>query len=80
MRNHKAPKHSRRREFPVKQLISDDRNTRRMVVSLPKGWRFDSLNTSEGQLRLRFKQVNGTGTKRRAAGYAGERQRLMRGR
>lgn len=78
MRNHKPSKNSRRQEFPVKQQVSEDQETRRMVVSMPKGWRFTSLNTSRGQLRLSFQRVTPTGKKRRATGYAGERQRLMR--
>ncbi len=79
MGNHKASKKPLPHEFPVMQRISDDRETRRILVLMPKGWRFNSLNASEGRIRLSFKRVKAARKAGRATGYAGDRRRLMRG-
>ncbi len=78
MGNRKASKNTLSHEFPVTQRVSDDRETRRILVLMPKGWRFDSLNTSEGRIRLSFKRVKAARKAGRATGYAGDRQRLLR--
>ncbi len=49
MGKYKASKKTLPHEFPVTQRVSDDRETRRILVVRPKGWRFNSLNTSEGE-------------------------------
>ncbi len=78
MGNRKTSKKTLPHEFPVTQRVSDDRGTRRILVLMPKGWRFDSLNTSEGRIRLSFKRVKAARKAGRATGYAGDRQRLLR--
>ena len=78
MGKYKASKNTRSHEFAVTQRVSDDRETRRILVLMPKGWRFNSLNASEGRIRLSFKRVKAGRKARRATGYAGDRQRLLR--
>jgi len=78
MGKYKASKNTLSHEFAVTQRVSDDRETRRILVLMPKGWRFNSLNASEGRIRLSFKRVKAGRKARRATGYAGDRQRLLR--
>ena len=78
MTNHKAPKTSMQHNFPIRQRISGDRKTNRIQIVLPKGWRFNSLNTSEGRVQLSFKRVTAAPKASRATGYARDRQRLRR--
>ncbi len=78
MIGHKAPKNSRQHDFPISQTISGDRRTKRIQIVMPKGWRFNSLNTSEGRVRLSFKRVTVALKASRATGYARDRQPLMR--
>ena len=78
MRTYNGSKHSLPQEFPVRQRVSHDREARRILVSIPKGWRFNSLSASEGQVSLSLKRVRATRKTRRATGYDGDRQRLLR--
>lgn len=79
MANDKVPKISLRHNFLMSQRLSVDRETNRMHIVLPQGWRFNSLTTNEGHVRLTFKRVTATRKTGRATGYARDRQRLMRG-
>ncbi len=79
MTSHKAPKNSLQHDFPISQRISGDRMTKRIQIMMPEGWRFNSLNTSEGRIRLSFTRVKAGRKAGRATGYAGDRQRLRRG-
>ncbi len=76
MTSRKAPKNSLQHDFPISQRTSGDRNTKRILISMPKGWRFNSLNTSEGRVRLSFQRATAGRKARRPTGYAGDRQRL----
>lgn len=78
MTNHKAPKNPLPHDFPSTQRISGDRRTNRIQIVVPKGWRFNSLNTSEGRVRLSFKRVKAARKAGRLTGYARDRQRLRR--
>ncbi len=79
MTNRKASKNSPQHDFHVSQCITGDRRRNQIQIVLPKGWRFNSLDTNEGRVRLSFKRVTPARKAGRITGYARDRQRLRRG-
>ena len=79
MAKRKAKESTLLADFRIGSRTSGDPKTNRIQIVIPKGWRFISLNASEGRVGLSFKQVKAELKASRSVGYARDRQRLIEG-